>query len=1346
MSLFAILSARRQTGVSRRTTTAVTTVLVALVGFARATASQFAFDPNGNLLAQTAENAALPMIISQPQLQLAMPGALTSFFVVAADTRGLAYQWEFNGTNILGATGDALLLTNVGATNEGLYSVVLNNSSGSVTSAPAALMIDSDGDGLPDSWEIAHFGNLNQTTTGDFDHDGVSNLQEFLDGTDPANTASALFRLTILKDGGSVQTVPSQDTYTNGQIVTLTATPLTPETFHLWTGDLLAQSNSITLVMTSNKTVFAHFTSVDFLWTNAAGGDWNVASNWQLNFVPGPDDNVIITTAVTITVNSNAECKNLTFGAAGVAPTLTGTATLAAHGNCAWTAGTMSGSGRTVIAAGGSLIMANPAAVYLDARTLENGGTILWTGAGNCYPSSGAVITNRPGALFDVRGLGSLIGSPGTPTRIDNAGLFRKSVSAATMAIGAAFTYALPFNNYGTVDIQSGDVAFSGGLNNGDILVANNATLNLAVFVFGTFTSRSNSSITGAGNLTCSSGFSDLGGLVNVSGPMTLTGNNPTVNFGGAVFCTNNTLSIDNGTVNFNGTGTIAPAVVNLTGGTLGGSMVVTVENAMSWTAGGMAGTGQTIIPPGVTLTISNSSSVSLASRTLENGGTVLWTGAGNFYPSAGAVITNRAGALFDVQGSASFITSGGTPTRIDNVGLFRKSVSAATTVFGGAFSSAMPFNNYGTVDIQTGGLAFNSGLNNGDILVANSTTLNLAVFVFGTFTSSVGSRITGPGNLTCSGGFSDLGGLVNLSGPMTVTGNNPTVNFSGTVFCTNNTLSIDTGTANFNGTGTVSPAVVNLTGGTLGGSMVVTVGHTMSWTAGGMNGTAQTIILPNASLTINNATPVSLVGRTLENGGTTVWSGAGEFYPSAGAVITNRAGALFDVQGAAAFRGSPGAVPRIDNAGTFRKSVSAGTTVVGPIYPVSFNNYGTLDIQSGVLLANSGYFCSSNSFLNCALWGTTAGATYGQLQVPGTVNLNGTLSVNLTNYYVPATNDTFAVVSAGTLNGAFAGFVYPSNQVTLSLSNAITAEVVRVLGVTTSQAVPLPPPPGIISWWRAENNALDAVGTNHGALTNGATFSPGEVGQGFLLDGTAGYVVIPDSPSLRPSSVTVEAWVKIFSTTGTQLVFAKPIGPATLDSFGLALANGAPLAAISDANGFGTFVSTATPLPLGQWNHLAYSFDGNTRQESLYVNGAMVASANAGKSMAFDTHPLLLGADIENGVPGLFLNGQIDEASIYNRALAASEIAAIYNVGSAGKQLLSVSLPVLLTPQLFGTDVRLVWTAISNTSYRLEFNPDLSASNWIVLPGDVIGLSNTASKLDTLTSSNRFYRVRVVP
>jgi hypothetical protein len=157
--------------------------------------SQFLFDPNGNLLVQKAEVTALPQVLGQPQNVVAVPGEAASFFIVAANTRSLAYQWRFKGTNISGATNDALLLPNVSTNNEGEYRVVLTNPSGSVTSAPALLMIDSDADGLPDSWERTYFGNLTNNATADFDHDGVANVTEFLDGTSPPMARRRCFTL-----------------------------------------------------------------------------------------------------------------------------------------------------------------------------------------------------------------------------------------------------------------------------------------------------------------------------------------------------------------------------------------------------------------------------------------------------------------------------------------------------------------------------------------------------------------------------------------------------------------------------------------------------------------------------------------------------------------------------------------------------------------------------------------------------------------------------------------------------------------------------------------------------------------------------------------------------------------------------------------------------------------------------------------------------------------------------------------------------------------------------------------------------------------------------------------------
>jgi hypothetical protein len=61
---------------------------------------------------------------------------------------------------------------------------------------------DSDGDGLPDSWELTWFGTLERDGYGDADGDGVLDRDEFFAGTNPINDASVLAALLIHSSSG----------------------------------------------------------------------------------------------------------------------------------------------------------------------------------------------------------------------------------------------------------------------------------------------------------------------------------------------------------------------------------------------------------------------------------------------------------------------------------------------------------------------------------------------------------------------------------------------------------------------------------------------------------------------------------------------------------------------------------------------------------------------------------------------------------------------------------------------------------------------------------------------------------------------------------------------------------------------------------------------------------------------------------------------------------------------------------------------------------------------------------------------------------------------------------------
>ena len=284
-----------------------------------------------------------------------------------------------------------------------------------------------------------------------------------------------------------------------------------------------------------------------------------------------------------------------------------------------------------------------------------------------------------------------------------------------------------------------------------------------------------------------------------------------------------------------------------------------------------------------------------------------------------------------------------------------------------------------------------------------------------------------------------------------------------------------------------------------------------------------------------------------------------------------------------------------------------------------------------------------------------------------GTSPLSYQWVFNTTNI-AGATNNTLTLTNVQfSQAGTYA--VVVSNLANAALSSNAT--------LTVNPPPPCDPAPaGLVSWWRAEGNALDSIDTNNGVLNGGIGFAPGEVGQAFLFTNASAYVDIPASPTLNVgagSGLTIETWINPYDVSIqhplTEWVGTSPNIPGVLFWISVSGYGGGPgclFANLVDTSGGSHIISS--PPGIAQANvfqHVALTYDKTTGSAVLYYNGAAVATANLGSLTLQTTTDLALGRRISDGE---FYSGLLDEISLYNRALSSNEIAAIYLAGSAGK------------------------------------------------------------------------------
>jgi len=210
-----------------------------------------------------------------------------------------------------------------------------------------------------------------------------------------------------------------------------------------------------------------------------------------------------------------------------------------------------------------------------------------------------------------------------------------------------------------------------------------------------------------------------------------------------------------------------------------------------------------------------------------------------------------------------------------------------------------------------------------------------------------------------------------------------------------------------------------------------------------------------------------------------------------------------------------------------------------------------------------------------------------------------------------------------------------------------------------------------MLDGWDSNNGSV-IQDSPYGIVLNVA-YAPGKVGQAFSLY-TNG-VLIADNVSLRlTNALTIEGWVNPsnITTPALRTIFAKFASPNVLQtncSYYLGLSSGRLLFRVSGNGSSFTTVLTPQALPLGQWSHVAATHDGASLR--LYTNGALAAQTTFAGGIFPGTVDAGIGAvPYQRSAWYLPWIGQLDEISLYNRALTDDEIAAIYNADLTGKCL----------------------------------------------------------------------------
>ena len=897
-----------------------------------------------------------------------------------------------------------------------------------------------------------------------------------------------------------------------------------------------------------------------------------------------------------------------------------------------------------------------------EGFTFTNDGTLSIAAAKQLFVNGGAT-----GTTLNLN-TGLFIGSNATlrlghvqvnapNTIVNRGGLI---ISGNTDIVGA-------LNNDGTLEVHSLGNSIGSITNNGTIAVIADSGL-ASVDIGAGFTNN------GLIDLIAG-GAADGSGFNLTAGTLTNAGYIRSRTLGSSGFNTIGSSVVNTGTIDTAYNLAINGALAIPSSGTgvaVTGAGNLTLNGAFTWSAGTIQGAGA--FTSGGTTKLDGADKV-LAGRTFDANGPVNWNGTGLLTLSNGATFNNNA--TMTVSNDFQMIGTGTGPNTFNNAGTFTKSAGNIT-----GFITTI-FNNSGTVNVDSGKLSFNGGSNSsGTFNVAGGAILE---FGTGTHVLDAASSVAGAGNLAViPGGLLTQSGAFSLTGSVEVTGTG-NADFAAATPMNPSSVSVTTGTLNFDGVQPVTTNSLTNSGGTLGGTASISTGA-LTWIGGTIQGAG--------GLTVNGATNLNggaktLSGRALDLGGAVAWDGSGLLTLNNGATLNNNAnmtvGGNFTI-----FDGGTG-TNTFNNTGAFTNSGGASLSRI----TTPFNNSGSVVVTGDVTV--SGTFAWSGGTLagpgivhvnNLFTWtgGTiAAGAEIdlsglgsistgvaktldGKLSNSGTLtildNVSGTGVLHNTSQMDAASvtiqpaviNDGLLTIRPGT-GTFFGGTLINSTGATLSLaSNGTTLATLIVTGDVLND--------GLINLQAGGAGATNAgFGVTTGTLTNSGTIrSSGD--SGIFFNRLSGNIVNNGALDVA-DSLRMDNEGHTFTQAGTVTIAAREqlflngnVNRAALNlNSGLAIGTGSSLRLGNvTVNGPGSIQNSGTV------------FSGGTDIRTTVVNSGLITVEAMGNTI--DTIASNTGTIAITTTAGLgrltVSNGFTNDGTIVLDAGANGQNAAIV-IGSSG-------------------------------------------------------------------------------